>query len=91
MTYTTEPGTGNCVPESQPAWQAQKGEGEGEGEGEKHETPSYPPPFFPFSYPLPLSTPATQANRVYHLLRSVPFTEKRPRMPEIETSIKDGF
>ena len=30
-------------------------------------------------------------NRVYHLLKSVPFTEKRPRMPEIETSIKDGF
>ena len=28
-------------------------------------------------------------NRVYHLYKSVPFTEKRPRRPE--TSIEDGF
>ena len=28
-------------------------------------------------------------NRIYHLYKSLPFTEKRPRMPE--TGIKDGF
>ena len=28
-------------------------------------------------------------NRVYHLYKSVPFTEKQPRRPE--TGIKDGF
>ena len=28
-------------------------------------------------------------NRLYHLFKSVPFTEKRPRRPE--TGIKDGF